>query len=215
MVKETEYYDVLGVAPDADEQALKKGYRRQALLYHPDKNPSPDAEEKFKKIAEAYQVLSDPNKRTVYDQHGKEGLNSVNGNVDPVATAAQLFRSMFGDGAFDEFIPSSAMGEEEVLKKMHAMMAAQHGSQEEQNAARAELQACVEGHNDKESKRLANNLTARLDAYDHADDRTAFEKSFRVAMDQLASVAGGAAILKAVGIIYVQVCGPASYCAQG
>ncbi|CAJ1053172.1 dnaJ homolog subfamily B member 1b [Xyrichtys novacula] len=69
-----DYYDVLGIKRGASEDDIKKAYRKQALRYHPDKNKSPGAEEKFKEIAEAYDVLSDPKKKDIYDRFGEEGL---------------------------------------------------------------------------------------------------------------------------------------------
>ena len=69
-------YEVLGLkkADKPNEAALKKAYRKLAIKYHPDKNDAPDAEEKFKAIAEAYEILSDEKKRQIYDQFGHEGL---------------------------------------------------------------------------------------------------------------------------------------------
>lgn len=69
-----DYYKILGVPKGASEEDLKKAYRKMALKYHPDKNKSPGAEEKFKEIAEAYDVLSDPKKREIFDKYGEEGL---------------------------------------------------------------------------------------------------------------------------------------------
>lgn len=68
-----DYYKILGIQTGANEDEIKKAYRKMALKYHPDKNKDPNAEEKFKEIAEAYDVLSDPKKRAVYDQYGEEG----------------------------------------------------------------------------------------------------------------------------------------------
>lgn len=69
-----DYYAILGVKKDASDDELKRAYRKMALKYHPDKNKSAGAEEKFKEIGEAYDVLSDPKKRQIYDQFGEEGL---------------------------------------------------------------------------------------------------------------------------------------------
>lgn len=68
------YYDILGVAPEADEKTIKDAFRALALQYHPDRNKAPDAEEKFKEIAEAYAVLSNPQKRAAYDAGGMTGV---------------------------------------------------------------------------------------------------------------------------------------------
>jgi len=71
-----DYYEILGVPRNADDDALKKAYRKQALKWHPDRNPNNKelATKKFKELAEAYEVLSDKNKRAIYDQFGEEGL---------------------------------------------------------------------------------------------------------------------------------------------
>lgn len=75
-----DYYNVLNVNPTATEDDLKKSYRRLAMKWHPDKNPTSnkkEAEAKFKQISEAYDVLSDPNKRQIYDQYGEDGLTAT------------------------------------------------------------------------------------------------------------------------------------------
>ncbi|MDH5257709.1 MAG: DnaJ domain-containing protein, partial [Gammaproteobacteria bacterium] len=74
MTTQRDYYDVLGIDKNADTKTIKSAFRKLALKYHPDRNKSPDAEEKFKEIAEAYAVLSDPKKRTEYDSHGFAGV---------------------------------------------------------------------------------------------------------------------------------------------
>merc|ERR1712079_513677 len=69
-----DYYTILGVSRGASDDEIKKAYRKLALKYHPDKNQSPGAEERFKEIGEAYDVLSDGKKKQIYDQFGEEGL---------------------------------------------------------------------------------------------------------------------------------------------
>ena len=82
-VSKRDYYEVLGVARDASEQAIKGAYRKLAMQYHPDRNPGDQAaEEKFKEAAEAYAVLSDAQKRPVYDRHGHQGVSSAAGAAD-------------------------------------------------------------------------------------------------------------------------------------
>jgi len=76
-------YKTLGVAKGANEKDIKKAYRKMAMKFHPDKNKSAGAEEKFKGIAEAYEILSDPKKKEIYDQYGYEGLKGVPGDPDP------------------------------------------------------------------------------------------------------------------------------------
>jgi molecular chaperone DnaJ len=95
-----EYYSVLGVARDVSEEAIRKAFRKKAMEYHPDRNKSPDAEEKFKEINEAYQVLSDSKKRAQYDRFGKAGVG-VNGGADRPFDGFDVFGG-FGD-IFDSF----------------------------------------------------------------------------------------------------------------
>ncbi len=99
----SDYYELLGVARDADQSALKKAYRKAALRSHPDRNPDdPDAEEKFKEMSEAYGVLSDPEKRSIYDRYGKEGLNSqgMGGGFGDLNDIFSHFGDLFGNFGF-------------------------------------------------------------------------------------------------------------------
>ena len=80
MSEKRDYYEVLGVSKSADAKEIKKAYRKLAMKYHPDKNPGDkEAEEKFKEINEAYEVLSDEEKRSTYDRFGHDGLNNQGG----------------------------------------------------------------------------------------------------------------------------------------
>ncbi|KAH7335168.1 X-domain of DnaJ-containing-domain-containing protein [Rhizoctonia solani] len=109
-VFDREYYELLGVRTDVNELDLKKAYRKAAIKYHPDKNPSPDAEEKFKEISTAYQVLSDSNMRAVYDKQGKNKLEGVDGGFED---ASAFFANVFGGERFNDWI-----GEISLLKEM-------------------------------------------------------------------------------------------------
>lgn len=119
-----DFYKTLGIAKGATDDEIKKAYRKMALKYHPDKNKSPGAEEKFKEIAEAYDVLSDAQKREIFDKYGEEGLKVgggagpgpggpgatfagpggqtfyYNGNVDPFKVFSQFFG---GEDPFADF----------------------------------------------------------------------------------------------------------------
>ncbi|CAF0758638.1 unnamed protein product [Rotaria sordida] len=75
-----DYYEILGVKRDASDKEIKRRFRQLALKYHPDKNKDPKAEDKFRSIAEAYDILSDPTKREQYDWHGHESFTSSNSN---------------------------------------------------------------------------------------------------------------------------------------
>lgn len=94
-VKHTKFYDILGVSPEVTETELKKAYRKMALKHHPDKNPGAEAEERFKEIARAFEVLSNPKTRELYDQGGEEALKE-GGNGG--GSAMDLFEMMFGMG---------------------------------------------------------------------------------------------------------------------
>jgi len=99
-----DYYEVLGIDRGADDAAVKKAFRRLARELHPDVNAhDPEAEEKFKEVAEAYEVLNDPERRQVYDAYGHEGLKSGGyaPNFGDFGSISDLFSAFFGAGGFD------------------------------------------------------------------------------------------------------------------
>ena len=102
-----DYYEVLGVSKSASADEIKKAYRKLAIQYHPDKNPdNPEAEDKFKEAAEAYEVLSNPDKKARYDQFGHQGLGGNGGyggggmNMEDIFSQ---FGDIFGGGGFGSF----------------------------------------------------------------------------------------------------------------
>mmetsp|Transcript_19064 Transcript_19064/g.24715 ORF Transcript_19064/g.24715 Transcript_19064/m.24715 type:complete len:221 (-) Transcript_19064:1782-2444(-) len=106
-----DYYKVLGIARNANEDEIKKAYRKKALKLHPDRNPNdPQAKEKFQQVSEAFEVLSDSQKRAAYDRYGKEGARMSESNGGhPFATHVdpeELFRQMFG-GQMGGFSPGA------------------------------------------------------------------------------------------------------------
>ncbi|TDG47149.1 hypothetical protein AWZ03_006414 [Drosophila navojoa] len=129
-----DFYKILGIDKKATDDDIKKAYRKLALKYHPDKNKSPQAEERFKEIAEAYEVLSDKKKRDIFDQYGEDGLKggppgqegggpsgayTYQFHGDPRATFAQFFGSQNIFGTADPFGPffggGSGDGTEQVF----------------------------------------------------------------------------------------------------
>lgn len=112
MAEKRDYYEVLGVSKGATDEEIKKAYRKTALKYHPDRNPNDkEAEEKFKEAAEAYDVLSDPNKKARYDQFGHAGMEGAGGfggsggmSMDDIFRHfGDIFGSFGGFGGFSGF----------------------------------------------------------------------------------------------------------------
>ena len=102
-----DYYEVLGVSKNGSADEIKKAFRKKAIQYHPDKNPGDkQSEEKFKEAAEAYEVLSSPEKKQRYDQFGHAGLGNQSGfggggrSMDDIFS---MFGDIFGGGGFGGF----------------------------------------------------------------------------------------------------------------
>jgi molecular chaperone DnaJ len=112
-----DYYKILDVARDASEADIKKAYRRLAMKMHPDRNPGDKAsEEQFKEAKEAYEVLSDAQKRAIYDQHGHEGLDAQRGGGGPGYNPGEAFGDIFGDVFGDIFGGQRRGGRSQVFR---------------------------------------------------------------------------------------------------
>ena len=126
----TDYYQTLGLSKESSKEEIKKAYRKKALKYHPDRNPNdPKAEAKFKKVSEAYEVLSDDNKKSIYDQYGEAGLKGQQGfggggqGFSSMEEALRTFMGAFGsrggggsDSIFDSFFGFDSGGDTHVRK---------------------------------------------------------------------------------------------------
>ena len=114
MSEKRDYYEVLEVPKNASAEDIKKAYRKQAIKYHPDKNPGDkEAEEKFKEAAEAYEVLSDPQKRQRYDQYGHAGMGGASGFSGGGMSMDDIFAhfgDIFGGGGFSSFFGGGGFG---------------------------------------------------------------------------------------------------------
>ena len=125
-----DYYQILGVDKNATDDDIKKAYRRMALKYHPDKNKTPGAEERFKEVAEAYEILSHAEKRSMFDKFGEEGLRRGSGTGASGEAGAHTF-TFNGDPykTFQMFFSSSeeAMEVDEILSGLFGGNRAQGG----------------------------------------------------------------------------------------
>ena len=130
MAEKRDYYEVLEVTKESKVEEIKKAYRKKAIQYHPDKNPGDkEAEEKFKEAAEAYDVLSNPDKRARYDQFGHAGMSGAAGNGGPFGgclwTTFSLCSVIFlaAIAAADSVVVSEALAdlEAEVLNRENSV----------------------------------------------------------------------------------------------
>ena len=177
-VKSTEFYDVLGLHPSCSESEIKRAYYLAARKAHPDKNPDdPEASQKFQRVGEAYQVLSDAALRAKYDSRGKEGLGE-HAFVD----ASAFFAAIFGSDQM-----------EGLVGRLQLATMATAGAELRRDETRL-LQ-------ERRVGRLAIKLAAILDGFDPSDP-TAFEARSRSLRDALASASYGVPMLKLIGFVY-------------
>ncbi|XP_010459811.1 PREDICTED: chaperone protein dnaJ 10 [Camelina sativa] len=187
MVKETEFYDVLGVSPTATEAQIKKAYYIKARQVHPDKNPNdPQAAHNFQVLGEAYQVLSDPGQRQAYDTCGKSGISTE--IIDPAA----IFAMLFGSELFEEYIGQLAMA------SMASLDIVTEGDQIDTKKIIEKMRAVQKEREDK----LAQILKDRLNLY--MTNKDEFVSNAETEVTRLSNAAYGVEMLNTIGYIYVR-----------
>ncbi|EIM80660.1 DnaJ-domain-containing protein [Stereum hirsutum FP-91666 SS1] len=220
---EMEYYDLLGVPVDATTDDIKKAYRRLAIKHHPDKNPDdPNAEEKFKEIAIAYQTLSDPDLRRKYNEFGSKESQPEGGFVDP----EEVFGAMFGG---DRFVP--IIGHISLAKDMKAAM---QEAEDEEGQGSAVVQRDAKGKEilspeekarreekarkvsaekaaarEKRVQELVSNLERKLGIFtesatgpDDKDVTTSWRTICSLEAEELKSESYGVELLQTIGFVY-------------
>ncbi|KAI3505066.1 hypothetical protein L1887_26946 [Cichorium endivia] len=185
MVKESEYYDVLGVNPLASDDDIRKAYYLKARQVHPDKNPNdPQAAERFQVLGEAYQVLSDPVKRDAYDRNGKCSISK-----DTMLDSTAVFAVLFGSELFEDYIGHLA-----VATMASAELVGENDSPELLHQRLKTIQR-------EREEKLARSLKNFIHPYVQGD-KEEFLRLVESETDRLSQAAFGANILHTIGYIY-------------
>ncbi|KAG9291423.1 hypothetical protein G9A89_021841 [Geosiphon pyriformis] len=203
---ETEYYDLLGVSPTADASEIKKQYYKLALQFHPDKNNTDEAEQLFKKISVAYQVLSDPELRKKYNEFGTRNVEPEGGFINP----EDFFRQQFGGDRFVDIIGEISIGRDmkEVLQNA-AVDELNNGTSIEDKARREANKTSLDEEREKikqqRIQKLVENLIKKLSFYVEASENSGaseFRKKIELEADELKTESYGVELLHAIGFTY-------------
>jgi curved DNA-binding protein CbpA len=197
-VAETEFYDLLGVKPGASASEIKKAYYREARQCHPDKNPGDvEAKTKFQKLADANQVLSDPQLRKKYDRDGKEGIQAGTAKLDP----SLFFSLLFGSERFEPWVGELhlAMQTDELTKTLEKSQA----DEEAQGDALQDLASrSLKRRQLRREVRCACHLRNKLDRHVYDRDTAGFEEQMRREAVDLGSAQYGPELLATLGENY-------------
>lgn len=193
-VKDTKYYDVLGVPVDATDSKIKRAYYIKARKWHPDKNPSEEAKTKFQEIGEAYQVLGDEKLRAIYDRDGEEGLSAdkTDAAVDSLDPSL-IFTFLFGNDSFNDIV-----GRLQLVTQQ--LVAGADGDPKTSTASHKDLAELER----RRVLRLALALRKRIDMYVNGNPDDA-KSEWKKEGERLVEVRYGEELLNTVGRTYVLV----------
>ena len=186
-IKDRILYDALGVEPEATASEIKKAYYVKARASHPDRNPDdPDASKKFQKIGDAYQVLSDPQTRELYDNRGTSSLDTSN---QPKIDASALYAMIFGSEDFEAIVGELALASQ---MKMYLSQAT--------DAPNANMHLILAFRQRKREVQLAVNLLKKVDLF--MENETKFNEAIAAEVAELTKTPLGGTLLSLVGTVY-------------
>lgn len=215
MVAATELYDLLGVLPTANESEIRRGYLKQAKLWHPDKNKRNPAvaEDRFKKISEAYNILSDAQLRAIYDESGLTKANNARNSADinPAETMNMMAKALFGFGKFDTvfgdvttlpmYVIATGYVEKSLVKTPNAIQCSEEQQKEMDKKAYEEAEVLEESL----VTELVIFLKQKVKMMSRGPEyQEAFIEMCHNEAEYLSDSPGGDELLGIVGYIYVQ-----------